>query len=96
MTTFHGKMTRRAFLTLRVIQDSGKFDFNGLVKNVCFLVTKMEISQNLTNRKSSEQFSRIAYVMIYPEMHSLCLYMRLREIPHGGQIFSDPENLRKS
>ena len=80
-------MTRRAFLALRVIQDSGKSDFIGLVKNVCFLITKMEISQNLTSRKSSEQFSRIAYVMIYPEMHSLCPSMRLREIPIEGQIF---------
>ena len=40
-------MTRRAFLSSRVIQAQGKFDSNMLVKNLESLVSKTRISQNL-------------------------------------------------
>ena len=39
-------MTRRAFLSSRVIQAQGKFDSNMLVKNLESLVSKTKISEN--------------------------------------------------
>ena len=42
----HVEMTRRAFLSSRVIQAQGKFDSKGLVKKWCKWVRKIKISQN--------------------------------------------------
>ena len=73
-------MTRRAFLSSRVIQRQGKFDFKWRVKNWCKWVRKMKIAQNPWIRFTPEQFSRLAKVNSCPGKYSLCLYMRFRKI----------------
>ena len=73
------KMTRRAFLALRVIQRQGKSSFNMLVKNWCKWFTKMKISQDLWIRFTPDQFCHHPQVKSYPGMYSLCSSMRFRK-----------------
>ena len=81
------QMTRRAFLSSRVIQAQGTSRFNMLVKNWGKWVRKIKISQNLWIQLTREQFSYLRQVKTYPGIQLLCLSMRLREFPMGAKIF---------
>ena len=80
------EMTRRAFLALRVIRIYGKSTTRVVVKKWEISITKMKISQNLCKRLSWEQFSSLGEGISYPEMHSRCLFMRLRKISLAGCV----------
>ena len=80
--TFTGasQMTRRAFLSSRVIQRQEKLRSKRLVKNYGKWFTKMKISQNPWIRFTSKQFSHLRQGKTYPGIHPLCLFMRFRKI----------------
>ena len=82
---FH--MTRRAFLSSRVIQRQEKLRSKGLVKNYGKWLTKMKISQNPWIRFTSKQFSHLRQGKTYPGIHPLCLSMRFRKICTQGYVF---------
>ena len=74
------QVTRRAFLSSRVIQRHGKSWSRRLVKNWCKWVRTIKISKNLWIRLTPEQFSYFPWVNIYPGIHMSCLFMRYRKI----------------
>ena len=89
------KVTRRAFLALRVIPKQRKLSWKRGVKKSGILVRKMEISQDLWIRLGPELFSGLGQVKTYPEMHSLVDFYFLREIPIAAKIFAWPTKWQK-
>ena len=91
----HVKMTRRAFLALRVIPKQRKLSWKRAVKKSGILVRKMEISQNLWIRLGPEQFSGLGQVKTYPEMYSLVHFYSLGKRTTAGKIFAWPTKSQK-
>ena len=92
---FLHKMTRRAFIALRVIRLQRKFTSTRGVKKSGISIRKMKISFDLWIRLGPEQFSDQLGVETCPEMQSLVHFYFLREIPIEGKIFAWPIKWQK-
>ena len=86
-------MTRRAFLSSRVIQAQGESRSRWLVKKWCKWLRQMKISQNLWIQLTPEQFAPLDQTMSYPGMYLLCLSMRFRKKSCRIGFCVTPKNL---